>query len=302
MKIGIDIGGSHIGIGLLDEKNCIITETEKNFKTAEKKGNMKKVIENIILLGINEILLMNNIDINQIEVIGIAAPGIVTKDTIVRAENLNIKNFNIIETLSKQYQIRFKICNDAKSAIKAEQKYGAINGYDDAVFLCLGTGIGGAVIQNGIVLETKKGCGYELGHMIIEKNGKKCSCGKYGCFETYCSMLNLKNEIIRVLNLEPIITGEKVLNIVKESLENEEIKNVINNYIDYLSIGISNIINIFEPEIICLGGSFAYFEDILLEPLKTKIEKENLLYNSNSMPIIKKAYLGNKAGIIGSVL
>ena len=302
MKVGIDIGGSHIWIGLLDEKNCIITETEKSFTKEEKKGDMRKVIENIILLGINEILSMNNIDINDIEVIGIAAPGIVTKDTIVRAENLNIENFNIIDTLSKHYQNRLKLRNDAKSAIRAEQKYGAINGYEDAVFLCLGTGIGGAVIQNGIVLETKKGSGYELGHMIIEKNGKKCSCGNNGCFEAYCSMVNLKNEIIKVLNLEPRTTGEEILNIVEETLENEDIKRVIDNYIDYLSIGISNIINIFEPEIICLGGSFAYFEDILLEPLKSKIESENLLYNNNSMPIMKRAQLGNKAGIIGSVL
>ena len=104
------------------------------------------------------------------------------------------------------------------------------------------------------------------------------------------------------MNLEPRTTGEEILNIVEETLENEDIKRVIDNYIDYLSIGISNIINIFEPEIICLGGSFAYFEDILLEPLKSKIESENLLYNNNSMPIMKRAQLGNKAGIIGSVL
>lgn len=300
MKIGIDIGGSHIGIGLLNNNNCIIAKEEKNFTNEEKKGNMKQVIENTILICINKILQANNVNIGNIDLIGIAAPGIVTDDAIIRAENLNLENFNIVEKLKRHFQTEIKLRNDAKCAILAEQKYGAIKGYDYAVFLCLGTGIGGAVIHNGRLLETKKGSGYELGHMIIEKNGKKCSCGNRGCFEAYCSMVNLKREIINILNLEPRTTGEEILNIIQDS-EDIEIKKAIDTYIDYLSIGISNIVNIFEPEIICFGGSFAYFEDILLEPLKAKIINENLLYNKECIPIIKKAYLGNEAGIIGSV-
>lgn len=137
--------------------------------------------------------------------------------------------------------------------------------------------------------------------MIIEKNGIQCNCGKKGCFETYCSIKRFKENASRILNINKI-SPENLINKIIEEKNNVEIKALISDYIENLIIGISNIIDIFEPEAICLGGSFVYFKEIFYEKLLKEINLRKYFFNKDSITKIVLAELKNDAGIIGAVL
>lgn len=293
MKIGIDLGGSHIAIGLVDENGKIIEKVEKNIKLND---NLISEIEPFIIENIMQFKLLK-----PIEMIGIAIPGTVSNNKIVKAVNLGINDYNLASRLKEILNIDVKLKNDAKCAALAEKKYGELNQYQDSIFLSIGTGVGGAVIFNGKLLEARNVPGFEFSHIVIQKNGTLCNCGKRGCFETYASMKRLKEKISKEFNLNTI-EGEKIKNFILQNENNPTLKYIINNYIQDLAIGISNIINIFEPEAICLGGSFAYFEDIFVEPLKKALIEGDLLFNKRCDIIIKLAKFKNDAGIIGATL
>lgn len=296
MKIGIDLGGSHIAIGVIDENGKIIEKQERRILN-EEKNNAKDIIKKYIIEHINEISSKY-----KIEEVGMAIPGTVNKNSIIKSVNLNIENFNIIEELKKEIEIPIKIRNDAKCACLAEHKYGCIKDNKNALFFTLGTGIGGAVIYNDKLLECADVPGFEFGHMIVEKNGKQCKCGNKGCFETYASMKVLKNNLRKAIGVDEKTRGQELLQMLREKGEEEPFKSVVDEYIEYLALGISNLINIFEPTVIGIGGSFVYFEDVLLEKLKKKIIDLNLLFNKRDELKIYAAVLSNDAGIIGSVL
>ena len=170
--------------------------------------------------------------------------------------------------------------------------------------MTLGTGIGGAAILNGKLLEGKHFSGYEFGHMTIDVHGEHCKCGKNGCFELYGSMKSFKRNLKERLGLSQFTHSEQLLDLLKYDTvlekNDERIKQVIEEYTGNLAVGLSNLINIFEPEAIGIGGSFAYFEEFLLEKLKEKILNGNLLFNHRDDIIIKSALLQNDAGIIGA--
>lgn len=294
MKIGIDLGGSHIAIGVVDDKDYIVEKVEKRLLSKDKK-NIKTSIENYIIENVKDLT-----EKYKIKEIGIAVPGTIKGTAIIKSVNLGVKNYNLIDNLRKQINIPIKIRNDAKCAAIAENKIGALKDYNRSIFLTLGTGIGGAVIINNELLNTGELSGCEFGHMIIQKDGIKCNCGKNGCFEKYASMKALKNNLRSALGVDEKTRGQELLDYLRKNPDNEQIDNIIDEYIEYLSIGVSNLINIFEPEAVSIGGSFVYFADVLLERLKNNIQKKNYLFNSRKELIIIPAALGNDAGIIGA--
>ena len=300
MKIGIDLGGSHIGIGIVDNNGKIIEKVEKRLMSKEKR-NIKSSIESYIIENVKK--MQEKYEITEM---GIAVPGTISKNIIIKSVNLGIKDYNLIENLQKEIKIPIKIRNDAKCAAIAESKYGVLKQYNRSIFLTLGTGIGGAVIINNQLLDTGDLPGCEFGHIIIEKDGIPCNCGKKGCFEKYASMKAFKNNLREALGVDERTRGEELLDkIRKNAKENKDydiINNVVEEYIKNLAIGISNLINIFEPEAIGIGGSFVFFEDVFLDKLKQYIQKENLLFNSREKLIIETAVLNNDAGIIGSLM
>ena len=336
MKIGIDLGGSHIGIGLLNNDNRIVNKIEKDI---DEIGRYEKQILKFIDEQI-EILKKNN----RIDLIGIATPGNIKGDCMENLVNLGIKRLDFSGLIEKNKDIIFQINNDSKAAGVAEMEYGALRKYKDAVFLCLGTGIGSAVFLNGKLLKANKNIGFELGHMIIDKNGLKCNCGKRGCFETYCSIKRFKENIVNILNLNDN-SSEKIKNIVEQlvkpqkdrnsrmcilknnsniqktnvaTMEDEsaneynnvivtkqeilKVRELIEQYINDMIIGLSNIIEIFEPEAICLGGSFVFFKNIFYNKLVEEMNKRKYVFNKDNLPKIILAELKNDAGIIGAVL
>ena len=296
MKIGIDLGGSHIAIGVINNEGFIVEKVEKRLLSKEKK-NIKTAIECYIIENVKE--LNKKYKITEM---GIAVPGTVSGTEIIKSVNLNVKNYNLIENLKKQIDLPMKMRNDAKCAAIAESKIGALKDYKRSIFLTLGTGIGGAVIINGKLLDTGELPGCEFGHIIIQKDGIKCNCGNSGCFEKYASMKALKNNLRNSLGLDENTRGQELLDMIRKNGEDKRIKKIVDEYIDYLSIGMSNLINIFEPEAIGIGGSFVYFSDVLLEKLKNNIQNKEYLFNKRKELIIVPAALGNDAGIIGSTM
>ena len=292
MKIGIDLGGSHIGIGILDDSNNIIKKIEKDI---EKTYNIKNKIMNYIDENIKNI-----ISNYQIDLIGIAVPGTPKNLIVENIFNLGIENMDFSKIANK-YNIQLKISNDSKAAGLAEKECGSLKNYKDAVFLCLGTGIGSAVFLNNKLLVANKNVGFELGHMIIDKNGLQCNCGKKGCFETYCSIKRFKEDASKILNVEGI-SPISLLNKIIEEKHNPRIKELIDEYVKNLIIGLSNIVDIFEPEAICMGGSFVFFKDIFYEKLIKEMSIRKYVFNKNSITKIVLADLQNDAGMIGAVL
>ena len=301
MKVGIDLGGSHIAIGVVDNKGKIIEKFEKRILNHEKKY-IEQTIEDNIFEHVKELSKKY-----IIEEIGIAAPGTIQNGKIINAYNLGIEGeYEIVSRLSKKIKLPIKIRNDAKCAAIAEYKYGCLKQYKRSLFLTLGTGIGGAVIINDELLDTGSFPGCEFGHMIIEKGGLLCSCGKFGCWQQYGSMKSLKDKLRNALGCNEQTDSKQLLQILRNNQKENKnfsiIDNIIEEYIEDLCIGISNLINIFEPEGIGIGGSFVYFKDILLNRLENKLFSDSFLFNSRKDIKIETAILENDAGIIGAVL
>ncbi len=296
MKIGIDIGGNHIAVGLINQMGTIICKSEKEINNKLIAKDFPKILLRTIIEQIENVLKESKKNISTVNLIGIAVPGMVSETSIIKAENLHIENMPIVKEINKFYNIPIKLRNDAKCAALAEKEYGSLKKSNDAIFLTLGTGIGGAVFLNGELLVPKKYEGFEIGHMVIEKNGIQCNCGRKGCFEKYASMNALKEKIAKKIGKENISAEE-----LKNILRNTEFNNVVDEYIEDLSLGISNLINIFEPEVIAIGGSFAYFEKTLFNKLNVRLKQEEL-FNKNNIPKLVLAKLKNDAGIVGSVL
>lgn len=300
MKIGIDVGGSHIGIGIVGQDGEITYKKEMDYPL--HKEDMSKIVVDTIIELLKQLIEENPINIKEIESIGIAIPGTVSNGIIVKAENLGIRNLNIEKEIRKEYDIPVYLQNDAKCAAIAEKEFGSLRQYNDSLFLVIGTGIGGAAFLNGELLKPKRYSGFEVGHIVIEKDGEKCNCGRIGCFETFGSMKRFKEKIKKEFNLESA-DGKNIKEFIIQNENDEKLKSMINKYIDDLATGIINLINIFEPEAVSLGGSFAYYEDVLLNKLETRIiEKQELFNREESIPKLVIAQLKNDAGIIGAAM
>ena len=299
-KMGIDLGGSHIAIGVVDEDGKILEKIEKKLKGIVTK-EVKKVIENTIVEAKEKFSKEY-----KITKIGIAIPGTVTKEEVIKSVNLGLKNYKIVEELKKKVDLPIKIRNDAKCAAIAESTYGSLKQYKRTLFLTLGTGIGGAVIIDNKLLDTGNLPGCEIGHMVIEKDGLECNCGKKGCFEKYASMKVFKNNLRKALGFDESVSGKELLALMKNTNKYDDnykiIQRIKREFIENLALGISNLVNIFEPEAVGIGGSFVYFEEVLLEDLKKELLTKNLLFNPRKEINIQTAVLGNEAGIIGAIL
>ena len=303
MRIGIDIGGSHIASGIVLEDGMLMDKETRDIDISSicSEERVEKLIIDEINYEISTLIKRNNYSIGDISKIGIAAPGNPSENCIRNLVNLHIKEFNIVNELIKIYNTKVVLHNDGKCAGFAEKKYGALKRFDDCIFLCIGTGVGSAVFIDNELLVPKNAVGFELGHMIIDKSSKnKCNCGNNGCFETFASMKRFKQNAIKILNLESDCISEEVQNYIRNNIEKPAVKKYVEEYLENIAIGLSNIINIFEPEAIAFGGSFSYYSDIFLPMIKEKIKKYR--FNKSNKIELLEAKLKNDAGIIGSVI
>lgn len=307
--VGIDLGGTNTKIGLLNIEGDILKSSI--IKTLSSEG-VDKTMERIWSV-IQELAKEADVNIENVKGIGMGIPGPVEDQSIV-AFFANFPwgtNINIKEKLEKITGIETKLDNDANIIALGEAKYGAARGSKSSVTVALGTGIGGGIYVNGMLISGFKGAGGEIGHMKIVKDGRVCGCGQKGCFEAYASATGLIREAVSRLTvnkqnllytmIEGNIAGLEAKDIFDAAKEGDAFSlDLVDYEAEYLAMGIANILNIINPETIVLGGGVALAGDILLDPLRKKLEKYALPVTLEDLKIVQ-GILGNEAGIKGAV-
>lgn len=302
--VGVDIGGTNIKLGVIDSAGNII---KKSKFSIEDDTTFSVVIAKIID-NINEII--SDIPIELVGGIGLGIPGLIdTKNgLVVCSGNLNWTNEDVLTPLKNAFSYPIKIANDANVAALGEAKFGVGKAYSTSVFITLGTGVGSGIIIDGKIYDGNLGAGAELGHMVIEANGRPCTCGGWGCFEAYASATSLKEQTrLAMLENDDSLMWEigGVENISGKTAflysdKDESAKKVVDQYIDYLSVGIVNVANIFRPQAIILGGGVSYEGDKLLKPLNGKLSKRIFAGDLGPKVEILLATLRNDAGFMGA--
>ena len=290
MRIGIDLGGSHIGIGFVDNENHIIIKKEHNWTEEEKQNKIESIIA-YCKKFIKE-LLMENEGI-KIEKIGVGYPYAAIQNGIVYMEN-NI--LDLPSVLQEEFHVPVDLKNDVKCSALCEKTIGNLQQYNNCLFMTLGTGIGGAYFYQNELVKPNKFQGFEIGHMVIDRQGKICKCGRKGCFEQYASMKVFRSEIEHLFSISGL-TSDKMFKILESKEKEKEVQAIIDNYVTCLAEGIINLINILEPDAICIGGSFAYYAPIFMEKLKSKVKVH---FPNRDIPDLIVAKFANDAGIIGA--
>ena len=294
VRIGIDIGGTDTKIGLVDVHNklldsvCIPTKAERP---------ADEVIRTVAETALS-ILDKNGIAMEQCVGVGIGVPGTVDrKKGIVRySNNIRWEDVPLVKEMSTYLPIPVEIANDADCAALGETIAGAGKECSDVVMITLGTGVGGVVVLDGEIYEGRGIGGSELGHMVIVENGEPCTCGRRGCLEAYASATALKREAKRASKKELI--PSEIFALAKQG--DPAMKEVVEIYIRRLGLGIVNIVNIFRPQLVLLGGGISGQGESLLVPLRRILREECFGGERGDVPEIEEAVLGNNAGIIGA--
>lgn len=306
---GVDLGGTNTKIGILNREGDILKS--RIIKTLSAEG-VDNTLERI-WKTIQELAQELDLNIENIKGIGLGIPGPVLEQSIV-AFFANFpweRNINIKEKLEKLTGIETKLDNDANIIALGEAKYGAAKGSKSSVTVALGTGIGGGIYIDGKLVSGAKGAGGEVGHMKIVKDGKLCGCGQRGCFEAYVSATGLIREAVSRLTvnkqnlLYKMIDGDlmrlEAKDIFDAAREGDAFSlDLVDYEAEYLALGIANILNIINPEVIVLGGGVALAGDILLNPMREKMVKYALPVTLEGLKIVQ-GVLGNEAGIKGAV-
>jgi glucokinase len=305
--LGIDLGGTNIAMGLVDESYRILSQISC-------KTNAPRPAEDIcndIILLYHTLLKNCKLSESDIEWIGIGSPGIIYRDTVSYASNLDFHDVPLSHLLKQRFHKKIFLENDGSAAAYGEFLAGAGKGYHSLVIITLGTGVGGGIIMNDRICSGFNGAGGELGHMIIESNGRKCSCGKNGCLEAYCSASALIKSTKQTMKKHPesilwelcdgdlsAVNGKTAFDGMRRN--DPVAAQIVKNFIFHLSIGVSNMINLLQPEIICIGGGISKEGDTIITPLTEYIKQQT--YPTEQTTQIMTAKLGNDAGIIGAAM
>lgn len=312
MRIGIDLGGTSIKGGIVDENGNIVLE--KSLKTVKGKDENGDRICNGIIKIIRELIEEKNISINQVNLIGIGVPGNVDyKNGIVgRCVNLHWENVHLGNILEKEFGVKVLIDNDANVAAGAEYLFGSTKKANSTLLVTLGTGVGGGAVLNGKIYRGINGAAMEIGHTIVGENFYNCSCGNNGCLETFTSATAIIKYAIKLIE-----EGRKTIitDIVNGNLNDIDAKIVFNaarkddvvalevldRFVKYLAIGINNAISILDVDSIVIGGGVSAGCDLFMDKLINEINRIKL-FKDIPLCTIRKANLGNSAGIIGAAM
>lgn len=302
MYIGIDVGGTNIAAGLVNDKGELL---EKCSAPTLKERTPEEIASDMVNLANSLIQKADTID-----GIGIGIPGTVNdkEGTIVYAVNLNMDGFNLAKHIQKSIDVPVHLANDADCAAFGEY---VSYGNDRFVFISLGTGVGGGIIIDGKLYTGFNGMGSELGHMTIIKDGEPCGCGKRGCYEAYASVTALIRDTKRAMEKNPDsimhdiarergkVSGRTAFDAFRRGDKAAEA--VVKQYTEYVAEGIVSIENILEPEVIVIGGGISKEGDYLLKPICEYVAKNR--YNKHlKQTEIKVAKLYNDAGIVGAAM
>ena len=309
--LGIDLGGTNIVAGVVDEEGNIIVKASCKTNIPRSQEEICDDMAAVALKALESAGLTKN----DIGFVGIGAPGAVNGATgvIEFTNNFNFHNWEIGKMMQERLGVDIYVENDANAAAFGEFTVGAAKEASDAVVITLGTGVGGGIIIDGMIYSGSNYAGAELGHIVIQHGGRQCTCGRKGCWEAYSSatgIINMTKEaIINPYNNNSIlckmiggdtskITGKTAFDAMLQGCDVG--KAIVDEYISYLGCGIVNIINIFQPEILCIGGGVSRQGNVLLDPIKKIVEVERYTKHNAHQTELCLCKLGNDAGIIGA--
>lgn len=308
MYIGIDLGGTNIAAGVVDDDGKIIKQLSVPTLATRPA---EEIIKDMAAVS-KDVAAQAGLDMKDIKAIGIGSPGSVdnANGEIVYANNLPFSHTKMREELQKYIDLPVNLENDANAAAYGE--YIAMgHGVDSFVAITLGTGVGGGIILNQKIYRGFNGAGAELGHFTLVHNGEPCTCGKPGCWEAYASVTALISQtraamaehpdsiMHKMAQEEGKVSGRTAFTSAKNG--DPAAQAVVDQYISYVADGVTSIINIFQPDMLVIGGGISKEGDYLLKPLVEITEKFN--YNKELPKTdIRIATLFNDAGIIGAAL
>mgnify|MGYP001661482128 FL=1 len=307
-RVGIDLGGTNIVAGVVNDRHEIVAFAK--CKTACPRPS-EEIVADMARMT-REAVKKAGISMDEVQGVGVGSPGVCNKDTgvVERAANLGFENLPLCAMLSEMLGKKVYIENDANAAALGEFIAGAAKDVNSCVCITLGTGVGGGVIIDGKVFAGSNFAGTELGHTVIEVDGELCSCGRRGCWEAYASATGLIRQTRRAMEEH---RDSKMWDIAgsldkvdgRTSFEAMRAgdaagKAVVDRYIYYIAVGLINMINIFQPEILCVGGGICKEGETLLAPLRKYIDEEQFSKFSEKKTKLCVAALGNDAGIIGA--
>lgn len=307
-SVGIDLGGTKILIALINKQNGEVLYHVKK-KTKKDKGPkniMKKMIE-----GIEELFEQSGISKDEISSIGVGAAGQIDRKNgiLIGAPNLDCYDLDIKEILQKHFNLPVYLGNDVEIATIGEQKFGAGKGYDDFVCVFVGTGVGSAIVKDGKIITGATGTAGEIGHIIVDLNGRQCACGAHGCLEAYASRSAIERRIEGALKkgrqsciLDYLETGKSITSsMIQKSIEQEDelVLQCVTEASEYLSGGIASIINFINPKLIILGGGLIEAVDFFYQKTIKKAKAKSLPVPAKHIEF-KKAELGDFSGVIGA--
>lgn len=309
-SIGIDLGGTKILIGLVEkESGKVVSHIKK--KTKKEKGPeniVRKMVE-----GVEELLEESGKSFTEISSIGIGSAGQIDRKNgiIIGAPNLDCYNLNLKEILQNKFNIPVFVGNDVEVETIGEQKFGAGKGCADFVCVFVGTGIGSAIVKNGHIIYGATGTAGELGHIIVDLNGRPCACGAHGCLEAYASRSAIETRIEGALKKgrkscisEYLEEGKAITSsMIRKSIEREDelVTQCVSEASEYLSGGLASVINLINPELIILGGGLIEAVDYFYKQTIKKAKSKSLPVPAEKIRF-SKTILGDYSGVIGAAL
>ncbi len=308
-KLGIDLGGTNIVAGVVDENFKIIGIGRRKTNIS---GGAEAIADDMAAATFDAIKDAN-LTLDDIEDMGIGAPGTVDSETgnIPFSNNLYFYDVPLGDMMEQRVGKKFYIENDANAAAYGEYIAGAGKGSNHFVAITLGTGVGSGIIIDGKILSGSNHAGGEMGHSVIVMNGEKCTCGRHGCWEAYASATALIGQTKQAMIRYPESIMWDICNRDLDTVDGKTAfdaaekgdvaaKYVVDRYIEYIAVGIANVVNAFQPDMVCIGGGVSKQGDVLIKPIKQFVNGENFARNITKDVVIKTATLGNDAGIIGA--
>ena len=311
--IGLDIGGTNLKAGVVDETGNILSESD--IPTGADRP--QEVVLQDIISAITGAIAASAVSKNNILAVGVGSPGMVDSETgtVIYNNNLGWHDFKIGDLLGKALNLPVRVENDANAAALGEVIAGSAKGVSSAMIITLGTGVGSGFVIDGKIWTGFNSMACEFGHMVIEKGGRLCNCGRRGCFEAYASASGLiamtkdaiaKNpdgKLAELAKKEGHVSGHTAFDA--KDMGDEAAAKLIDNYIDYLACGLVSLINGLQPEVISIGGGIGKQGERLLVPLRKRIDEE--VYGAGHDVNVKKTKivsctLGYKAGLIGAAM
>ena len=305
LHIGVDLGGMKISAGIVTDTGVLITKA--SMKTPRGTNNIADAVFNCATLAMD----LAGIKIDAVNSVGVGVPGTVyPRGHISYACNISVKNTPLADILEKRFKKPVFLENDGNCAAAGEYFAGCGVGSKSLIAVTIGTGIGGGFVENGRLFHGFNGCGAEFGHMVIVHGGRECGCARRGCFEAYASvsaLISMLREYIENYPLSQcaVITRERGVvdghtAFLAIDAGDSGAKEVYNRYISYLACGVTNLVNIFQPEVVCLGGGISARGERLLAPVREIFQRENYAKDCAEETRLVAALLGNDAGIIGA--